>query len=515
MDNELKDFNIQSEMLFVGALIKSPDLIVNYSNFMRSKYDFYDSATKFFYDSFETYYLTFSQTVDETKMNVFMSQEPERLKLYKQYKGWNTLQRYANLADENDIKYYFDTVKKYSLVREYGRNGFPVEKILSHKNFDKMTPNDIYRIIRTKADKINTVINAGEEAVDLTEKNAYQIDKYLEKPNFGLPFPWYMYNEFFLGLRETKVLFEGFLSNEGKTRKLVLLAAYVALVQNENFLLISNEMDEEDLRNCLITTVINNKEFQELHGVHIAKPEKEIVLGVYHDKNGEILRRKIDDNGIYIETNEEYANRIKNTSKEYWDVKRVAEWIDSKERNGKVMFKDVGDDYSSERIEFELRKAKMVQNIKYYGYDTLKGYNTDDWSQIKQFATKLKELTKELKMSGYAVFQLSDDTVFTDIFSLSSNNIANAKQIKHVADILNIGKKLKKEEYHKYQAVLECDSWGEAITEDLDLSKQYFCIKPDKNRAGSKDKIMLFEIDLNLNIWKNIGYIIKKQKNGD
>ena len=154
----------------------------------------------------------------------------------------------------------------------------------------------------------------------------------------------------------------------------------------------------------------------------------------------------------------------------------------------------------------------MFQNIKYYGYDTLKGYNTDDWSQIKQFATKLKELTKELRMSGYAVFQLSDETVFTDIFSLSSNNIANAKQIKHVADILNIGKKLNKEEYHKYQMVLECDSWGEVNAENLDLNKQYFCIKPDKNRAGSKDKIMLFEIDLNLNIWKNIGYIIKKTK---
>ena len=71
----------------MGALLKSPDLIVNYSNFMRSKYDFSDPATKFFYDSFETYYLTFSQTVDEIKMNVFMSQNEERLKLYKQYKG--------------------------------------------------------------------------------------------------------------------------------------------------------------------------------------------------------------------------------------------------------------------------------------------------------------------------------------------------------------------------------------------------------------------------------------------
>ena len=143
VENELKDCNIQSEMLFIGALLKSPDLLVNYSNFMRSKYDFSDPVTRFFYDSFETYYLTFSQTVDETKMNVFMSQDEERLKLYKQYKGWKTLQRYMNLADENDIKNYFDTVKKYSLVREYGRNGFPVEKILSHRNFDKMSPNDI------------------------------------------------------------------------------------------------------------------------------------------------------------------------------------------------------------------------------------------------------------------------------------------------------------------------------------------------------------------------------------
>lgn len=79
----------------------------------------------------------------------------------------------------------------------------------------------------------------------------------------------------------------------------------------------SNEMDEEDLRSCLITTVINNKEFQDLHGVYINKPEKEIVLGVYHDNDGNIIRRKIDDDGIYIESNDEYIRRIKDTSDEY------------------------------------------------------------------------------------------------------------------------------------------------------------------------------------------------------
>ena len=83
-NTELQDCNVQNEMLLVGAFLKDPDLIVNYSNFMRSKYDFSDPVTKFFYDSLETYYLTFSQTIDETKMNVFMSQNAERLKTYKQ-----------------------------------------------------------------------------------------------------------------------------------------------------------------------------------------------------------------------------------------------------------------------------------------------------------------------------------------------------------------------------------------------------------------------------------------------
>ena len=50
--------------------------------------------------------------------------------------------------------------------------------------------------------------------------------------------------------------------------------------RNQKILFMSNEMSEEDLRNCLLTTVVNNKEFQALHGIKRNKPEKEIVLGV-------------------------------------------------------------------------------------------------------------------------------------------------------------------------------------------------------------------------------------------
>lgn len=159
---EIKTTNVASEICFVGALYSNPDLYVSYGNFMRSKYDFSDPVTRFFYDNLETYYLTFSQSVDETKLNVFMSQNTERLQEYKKYKGWKTIERFMQTSDTSDIGNYFQLVKKYSLLREYERNGFPVEKILNHKRFDSLTANDIYRIIRVKTDKINTVINAGD-----------------------------------------------------------------------------------------------------------------------------------------------------------------------------------------------------------------------------------------------------------------------------------------------------------------------------------------------------------------
>lgn len=501
--------NVANEILFVGALYKNPDLYVSYGNFMRSQYDFSDPVTKFFYDSFSTMYVTFSQTINENKLNIFMSQDDDRLKLYKKYKGWKTISQWMNLADAEDFKNYFNIVKKYSLIREYERNGYPVQRILAHKHFEKWKPQDIYKIIRSKADKINTVINASEESVVLTSNTEEQVKGFLVSPEMGLTMPWGILSKMFRGCRLGKVIFNGFLSNEGKSRNMMLLIAYIVLVKNEKFLLLSNEMDESDLRNCLITTVINNPCFKALHGVEIFKPEEEIVLGIYHDDNGKVIEREMDEFGDFIETQDQYVARLERISSEFRDVMKVAKWIDEK-REGKLFFKDVGMDYSDEALEFEFRKAKMVYGIKYCGYDTLKGFRTDEWSSVKQTATKIKELMKDLHMFCWSVFQLTDESVFTDIFQLSSNNIANAKQMKHVADALMLGKRIDKEEYHKYQYI-SINDWGESKAHDLDQSKRYFGLKVDKNRGGNKDFIPLFEINLDYNLWVEVGYLIKKK----
>ncbi len=501
--------NIQNEILLVGSFYKNPDLYVSWGQYIRSKYDFDDEATRFFYDCFELMYKTFAQSFDETKVNTFMSQDKDRLKIYKKFGAYKTITQWMSLADIEDFKNYFNIVKKYSLTREYQRNGYPVQKILQHKQFNEWSAQDIYKMIRAKADKIHTVILANEESVVLNENVEQTINGFIFKPQMGLEIPWRQINEMFRGCRLGKVVFSGYLSNEGKTRNLMKLLAYITLVKNEKFLLLSNEMDEEDLRSALITTVVNNKEFKELHGIDIIKPEKEIVLGLYKDDNGKFITRSCDKHGNFIESEEDYIKRIFKNSNEYRKIIEIGKWIDSK-KDKQIFFKDVGMDYSNTTLEFEYRKHNIIYGVKYAGYDTLKGFGSDDWQSVKQTATKLKEIMKELKMFLWAVFQLTDDTVWTDIFELSSNNIANAKQIKHIADMLIIGKRIPKKDYNKYQYISNDSCWGEPIAYDLSYSKNYFALKIDKNRGGNKDIIPLLEIDLNLNTWYEIGYLIKK-----
>ena len=494
--------NIQNEILVIGSIYKQPNLYVEYGRKIRSKYDFFDKVTRFLYDNFEIYYKTFSQTINEDKLNTFMSQNADRLKTYRKYGGWKTISEWMSLANIEDFKNYFEIVKKYSLLREYHRRGYNVERIINHSKFNFMKASDIYKIIRSGADKISTQILSEEGATKMNKDNASFVKHLLIKPQMGLQMPFELLNELFRGFRLGKMFALGFLSNEGKTRLATFIACYIAFVKKQKVYFMANETSEEDMRSCILTTVINNDCFKEIHGVDIGQNERNIVLGIYKDKNGNLLTRNKD------ETEEEFIDRVQVSSPAFNNVLKVAEWLDN-QTNTTIFFERLTD-YSNENLEFKIRNMNISKGIKYFVYDTLKGYRDESWNILKQTATMLSDLMGELNCYLWADIQLTDDSVYTNIFDFSSNNIAGAKQMKHVLDYLILGKRLDKQEYHKYKIVPnDTACWGSKSELDLDLHKVYYGLKIDKNRGGEKDKIPVVEVDLNKNIWKELGYLIK------
>ena len=268
-------------------------------------------------------------------------------------------------------------------------------------------------------------------------------------------------------------------------------------------------MTIEEIRYALITTVINNPEFQSLHGLKLKQKERELTLGLYKDSNGEFIYAHKDEWGDVTETIEEYARRVAENSEEYVKIMKIADWIED-ETQGLICVKDVSTAYDDKTLEFEIRKANLTQGISYFFYDTFKNdlSTTGDWAAMKVTATKLTELAKQLDMFGYLSIQLTDDANFIKPDELTSSNIANCKSIKHVLHTLFLFKEIPKQEFHKYGYITSSD-WGTNTIHDLDVDKRYYCCVTDKNRFGRKAKL-LFEVDLDLNIWLEIGELIKK-----
>lgn len=453
---------------------------------------------------------TFSQTFSETNINAWMSQEKERLKKYKLYGGYSLIKTWTELAEEESIKNYFNIVKKYSLIREYGRQGFPIERIMEFNNFDKLTAKDIYRLIRTKSDRIFTIIDGEEESKIINEDLSGVVKSLLIQPSIGLPYPFELLNEFLNGISKQTFLCIGMPSNDGKSRFLMMLASYIALVLHKKVFIMMNEMTTEKMKHCLITTVLGNSFFKKLHGVDIYKNEKDIIRGIYRDENGEIVTRKIDKDGNYIESEDEFIERVTEISEDFRKVIQVSKWVED-EMDGLIYVKELSK-YDDGVLEFEIKRHVLIHDIKYVFYDTLKNENIGDWASFKVSVTRLKELMNELNIYGYGSIQLLDEVHHLEPFDLTSNVIAEAKAIKQLLDQLILAKQISKDSYHKYQILHPSDpDWGGESVSDLDYNYMYYAFKVDKNRSGSKP-LLAFRVDLDKNQWIEEGFLIKKIK---
>ena len=415
-----------------------------------------------------------------------------------------------SLANDDDIKGYFNILKKYSLLREYQRNGFNIEGILKHRQFEMFGAQDIYKLIRGKADKINTVIITNDDAEILNNGLLPMVNERLSVPDMGLPFQYPIMNDLFRGLKLGTVMFNGMPSNAGKTRYMMAIVAYVTLVQKQKALLLLNEMDLESVRYCLLVTVINNPEFQELHGHRFHKDEREITLGMYRDANGNFIFRKQNEDGEYIESIDEFTARVYEESEEYRNVLDVCQWIES-ESQGLIIAKDVSADYSDKSLRFEIQKAALTQGVKYVFYDTLKNdiASIGEWAAFKVTATELEEIAKNLKIFIYGSIQLAENAHEYLPDELNSNNIAESKMIKHVAWTMVLFKEIPKDKFAKYQYISHDPEWGGDCAHRLNPDKRYYVGNIDKNRFGEKKKIM-FEVNLNQNVWKEVGVCTRK-----
>lgn len=325
-----------------------------------------------------------------------------------------------------------------------------------------------------------------------------------------LPFP--ILSSVFKGIRKGETFVYAMPSNSGKSRFTINIASYLAFAQNKKVLIISNEMSEEKMKLCLITTILNNKAYQKLHGQEISKSEGELLeLKFRPDKKKGV---KLDENGyIFREDNEpmqDFVERLDELSSEFRKTIATTEWLNEQIENS-IYFIHITE-HTNEDIRKIIMNYYYRENIEYIFYDTLKAdtENIGDGNEVKKTATILSNLAQKFEIFIGSSMQLLESSTLP--VNLTINDMSASKTVKEVLDTLCLMKQINPQTLAKYEysPIEEAKEYQDLEVFDDPNVRYYVCVV-DKNRAGAKPKL-LFRLNLAYNFWEELGYVRLKQE---
>lgn len=496
--------NIDLEKRYMGMLLNDPKQIVKFY-FKFDECYFEDADVLNAYKS-----VLFTEggaySSEEAKANFNFARDNE-----ESYKFKAELKEEMANSEYNMENVYIDLKKLFVLRKSY--LAIPIKniqekvvEITQYILYDKMSVEEVEAAIQQVNDT-----ERFKRAV-LTSNLTSFLEAGENNLRNGLELPFPIMTKVFKGVRKGETMAIAMPSNSGKSRLTVNIAAHVALVHKKKVLVISNEMSEEKMRLCLITTIINNKAFQKLHGQQdLKKTEGELLEFKFRadDPN----KTEVDDDGFVLrkqgEKQGDFVKRLSEVSSEFKKTIAVTDWANQEIKNS-IYFINITD-HTNDELKKVIMNYYYKEQIEYVFYDTLKTdtANIGIGEELKKTATILSNLAQNFNMFICSTLQLAESNTLP--VNLNVNDLAVSRTVKEVLDTLSLMKQINRDTLQNYEYSLE-----EVDTKCFDLKKEknpdvrYYACVIDKNRAGAKPTLV-FRLNLAYNVWEELGYLRLKQ----
>lgn len=492
------------EHIYLGLLLTNPKLIAKYYVTKKQCYFKDDKCTEIYKSVLFTEGSKYTPEIAKDGFNLpKYNNEIRELKddLMAEYMDSN----YSIEETYIELKKLF-TLRKSYLENPIKENQDKIVEIINYVLYKSMSVEEV-------ESAVNQVTVTGKFKQAVLNKD---LTSFLEMGDNtltnGLEFPFPILSGVFKGLRKGETMAFAMPSNSGKSRFTINLAAYTAFVHKKKVLIISNEMSEDKMKLCLITTIINNPEIQKLHGQEISKTEGELLE--FKFRPDDTKKVKVDEDGFVVkeekESQEDFVKRLTEISTEFNKTIKAIEWA-NKEIDNSIYFINITD-HTNDELKKVIMNFYYKEKIEYVFYDTLKTdtANIGKGEEIKKTATILSNLAQNFNMFIYSTLQLTESTTLP--INLDVNDLAVSRTVKEVLDTLCLIKQINKETYDDYEYSLkEVDTKYFNLKKYTDPDVRYYACVVDKNRAGAKPKV-LFRLNLAYNRWEELGYLRMKQQ---
>ena len=120
----------------IGGLLQEPSLIRTYKIVQN---DFPETFHKLIFASINNLVKKGAEVIDSVAIDEYLSHYETQYQVFVKNDGIEFLEKVQEMAMQNNFKYYFDQLKKFSLLRSYVENGIDVSDFFDPNEIDPVT----------------------------------------------------------------------------------------------------------------------------------------------------------------------------------------------------------------------------------------------------------------------------------------------------------------------------------------------------------------------------------------
>ena len=303
----------------IGCVFNNPELLDLTDKYVITENDFADQFHKVVFGSIYKIHELGAKEITLENISDFLSSRPKSEAIFKQEKGEEWLLKVAENSLISSFDYYYNRLKKFTLLRAYESYGVDVSDIydpdnifdtkkkeIQEENLDNFSLQKIADLVDEKIDAIRIqyvnddfedASQAGEGVIDL-------IDRLKECPEVGVPLYGKLINTVTKGARLKKFYLRSAATGIGKTRSMIADACYIGCskIFDDTFgwistgpaqpvLFITTEQELEEVQTMMLAFLSGVNEEHILNGGYVEDEEDRVR------KAAEILQ----ESPIYVE----------------------------------------------------------------------------------------------------------------------------------------------------------------------------------------------------------------------
>lgn len=329
----------------IGCVFNNPSILDDTDKYIIRDEDFCEDFHRIVFGAIYNIHLTGSDVTIDTIID-FLANRPKFDAIFKSHRGIDYLSEVSKLANQDTFNYYYNRLKKFSLLRAYDtivgmdvsfiydpNNIIDIKKRQTQEDWlDNNSLIEIADIIDKRIDEIRanyieddlgTGYQAGDGIVDLIES--------LEKtPEVGIPLYGNLINTITRGARLKKFYLRSAATGIGKTRSMIADACNFACsrIYHETFgwiksgagqptLFIATEQDKSEVQTMMLAFISNVSEDHILDGQYFPGERERVLEAANIIKDSPIWVEELPDFSL-----QDVENKIKKNIREH-NVKYV------------------------------------------------------------------------------------------------------------------------------------------------------------------------------------------------